>query len=446
MSVSELVRSIKQSIEDDPFYTGLWVEGEISTLRQTAAGHLFFVLKDETAQLHAVCFARVAKTFPFALEDGMHVLAQGNVAVYEASGQVQILIDTVEPYGAGAAFLALEQRRKRLAQEGLFDVEHKRPIPRAARHIALITSAQGRAVHDVVTTLQLESMGCQVWLYPIPVQGKEVASEVADTIRRADRDGFGEVILLVRGGGSREDLSLFDEEVIVRAIASAKLPVVTGIGHDGDFSLADLAADLAVATPTAAAHAICADVPQLRQRYQQAADGLKRAATAQVNQARQRLDAKRWHLVAASPRGRLEQDKQRFQTLRSALESAISWKLEQTRRRLQNDQTWLSRLSPAAPHGELEEAHHRIARLRNQLTEAQSQLLKKREERVAAQMQALEELSPLRVIERGFAIVRQEGQVVRRASAVDRNQPLTIQFYDGTIEVNVHPKGPFTDD
>ncbi|MBE3555960.1 MAG: exodeoxyribonuclease VII large subunit [Firmicutes bacterium] len=446
MSVSELVQSIKQSIEDDPFYTGLWVEGEVSTLRQTAAGHLFFVLKDETAQLRAVCFARVAKTLPFGLEDGMHVLVQGNVAVYEASGQVQILIDAVEPYGAGAAFLALEQRRKRLAQEGLFDAQNKRPIPRAARRIALITSAQGRAVHDVVTTLQLESMGCEVWLYPIPVQGKEVASEVAEAIRRADRDGFGEVILLVRGGGSREDLSLFDEEAIVRAIASAKLPVVTGIGHDGDFSLADLAADLAVATPTAAAHAICADVPHLRQRYEQAADGLKRAASAQVNWARQRLDAKRWHLVAASPRGRLERDKQRFQTLRSALELAISWKLEQTRTRLQNNQMWLSRLSPAAPHGELEEAHQRVAALRNQLAEAQAQLLMQREERVVAQMTALEELSPLHVMERGFAIVRQKGQVVRRASAVDRSQTLTIQFHDGTIDVKVHQREPSTDD
>ena len=258
--MGELVGQLKKATEDR--FDFVWVEGEISGLRRPGSGHVYFALKDDTAMLRAVLFRNRAALMRFAPEDGLKVLCQGRISVYQARGEVQMVVDTMEPRGAGALALAFDQVKKRLAAEGLFDQERKRPLPVPALKVAVITSGQGAALRDFLHVLHRRYAGIQVAIYPTPVQGDEAPGRMIKALEDIAAWGWPQVVVLTRGGGSPEDLWAYNDELLARAIAASPIPVVSAVGHEVDLSISDLVADVRAPTPSAAAELLARPPPR----------------------------------------------------------------------------------------------------------------------------------------------------------------------------------------
>ncbi len=286
-SVSQLTRQIREAIER---HVGLvWLTGEVGNLRVPASGHCYFTLKDESAQIAAVMWRTLAETLKFRMAEGLAVLAQGEVTVYEPRGQYQISVRRIEPLGVGALQLAFLQMKERLEKEGLFDPARKRPIPMFPRVVALVTSPTGAAVRDMLRVIRRRCPATRVLVCPVRVQGGEAAGEIADGIALVNRLPEVEVMIVGRGGGSLEDLWPFNEEVVARAIARSRIPVVSAVGHETDFTISDFVADLRALTPTDAANQVTPDARQLAEDLDSLRRRLGRALTAGAASARERL-------------------------------------------------------------------------------------------------------------------------------------------------------------
>lgn len=289
LTVSEVTRLVRELLEGS--FPSLWVAGEVSNLRVPASGHVYFTLKDEGAQLRCVMFRDSAKELSFRLEDGLAVVAGGRLSVYERRGDYQLIVKELEPAGRGALALAFEQLKERLEAEGLFAPERKRPIPAFPRVIGVVTSATGAAIRDILNVLSRRAAGLTVYLYPAKVQGEGAAEEIAAAVR-AFSDGIvavhpgetapravePEVLIVGRGGGSIEDLWAFNEEIVARAIAASRIPVISAVGHEIDFTIADFVADLRAPTPSAAAELVVAEREALLERVGMLGKRLDRAA------------------------------------------------------------------------------------------------------------------------------------------------------------------------
>ncbi|MBN1587017.1 MAG: exodeoxyribonuclease VII large subunit, partial [Candidatus Omnitrophica bacterium] len=254
LTVSELTRQVKQLLEE--IYPRVWVVGEISNLRTPASGHMYFTLKDEGAELACVFFKFASQRLKFKLEDGLQVVLRGSVTVYERQGKYQLKVDTAEPKGAGALQLAFEQLKKKLAAEGLFDPEHKKPVPWLPKRIGVVTSPTGAAIRDILHVLARRMPGMDVLIAPVRVQGEEAAPEIAAAIRVMNALKNVDVLIVGRGGGSLEDLWCFNEEIVARAIYESELPVISAVGHEIDWTIADMVADVRAPTPSAAAEIV----------------------------------------------------------------------------------------------------------------------------------------------------------------------------------------------
>ena len=285
-AVSEIVGYIKELIERDVLLAGFFMEGEISNCKRHSSGHVYFTLKDGRAAINAVMFRGHAQDLAFVPEDGMKVIAYGRVSVYEKTGQAQLYAELLEPMGKGGLFAAFEQLKAKLTAEGLFDSARKRPLPAQPKCVAVITSPTGAAVRDIITVLHRRSPGTSIVVVPVLVQGKDAGADIARGLADANRWGKADVILLGRGGGSAEDLWAFNEECVARAIAKSKIPVVSAVGHETDFTIADFAADVRAATPSAAAELITQDIETLRQRAKTAAKRLGLALLSRLAYAR----------------------------------------------------------------------------------------------------------------------------------------------------------------
>src|ERR1700681_4081994 len=253
-TVTELTAKIRDLFARN--FTDIWVSGEISNCHEAQSGHIYCTLKDERAQVRCVCFKNQLRTMKFRPEDGLHVTVRGSISVYESRGEYQFYVEHVEPVGLGALQLAFEQLKKRLEAEGLFDPERKKSLPVLPRCVGLITSPRGAAVRDIVQILQRRFPNLHVVLYPVRVQGEGAAGEIVQAIRYFDRKQLADVLILARGGGSLEDLWAFNEEPVARAIVACTIPIITGIGHETDFTIADFAADIRASTPSAAAEMV----------------------------------------------------------------------------------------------------------------------------------------------------------------------------------------------
>ena len=252
--VSELTVRIRDLLEGA--FRDLWVEGEVSNFRAAQSGHLYFTLKDEKSQIRCVCFRDQVRGLKFRPEDGLHVTVRGSLSVYEPRGEYQIYVTHIEPVGLGALQLAFEQLKKKLAAEGLFDAGRKKPLPVLPRCIGVVTSPTGAAIRDILRVLKRRFPNVHVSLYPVKVQGEGAAAEIVRAIRHFNRGSVVDVLIVARGGGSFEDLWAFNEEIVARAIAESEIPVITGIGHETDFTIADFVADLRAPTPSAAAEIV----------------------------------------------------------------------------------------------------------------------------------------------------------------------------------------------
>lgn len=387
LSVSALTAHIQAALEAD--FDEVWVDGEISGLRSPASGHLYFTLKDEQSQLRAVMFRGYAGLLRFRPEDGLAVTVRGRVSLYAARGDLQLYVSFMEPQGLGAQQLALEQLKATLAAEGLFAPERKRPLPFFPRCVGVVTALHGAAIHDILTILFQRCPYTRVLIRPAKVQGIGAEVDIAAAIRDLNDQGEAEVIIVGRGGGSREDLRAFNDEVVARAIASSAVPVVAAVGHEIDLTIADLVADRRAPTPTAAAEMVVPRWDELQRRITAGQQALG-AAMARVLLARRTALA---HL-----RQRVRDPRQRVVMLQQRLYAAA-------------------------------------ARLRA--------AFRRREERARAQVQAfatvLQSLSPLAVLARGYSLARTlpGGQIVRDAAMLHPGDPLRLTFARGAARVRV---------
>jgi exodeoxyribonuclease VII large subunit len=442
LSVSALTGLIKGTLAEA--FPAVWVKGEVSGFKRHGSGHLYFSLKDEGAVLGCVMWKGRAARLPFEPQDGVAVEAFGAVTVYEPQGRYQLVVDEMRPAGLGARLLALEQLKQRLAAEGLFDEARKRPLPRYPARIGLVTSPSGAAVRDLVKVLRARWPGVGIVLAPVRVQGEGAAREIAGAIARFDRHAGVDLLIVGRGGGSLEDLWAFNEEPVVRAIAACRLPVISAVGHEVDVTLADLAADVRAATPSNAAELAVPDRAEVAHRVEQWRGRLERAA-------RQGLAERRRSVAALTERygfrrqgeavGHLQQ---RVDELLDRLHDALRGRLERARERVE-------RL--AAAYGlrgwprTLEAQREVLGDLREQLDGALGRAAQARHALGLALADRLRALSPRRVLERGYCLVRTaEGTFVRAAGALATGQRLTIEFARGEADARVEEVRPGGDD
>ncbi|WP_263374121.1 exodeoxyribonuclease VII large subunit [Granulicella aggregans] len=403
-SVRALVADIRQHTESA--YSNIWVEGEISNCRPAASGHVYFTLKDGEAQLPIVLFRRQAQLLRFRPQDGLAVLVRGRISVYESRGQLQLIAETMEPRGAGALQLAFEQLKRRLADEGLFDAARKRPLPPFPHCIGVVTSPTGAVIRDIVTVVRRRHARLNLLIYPALMQGTNSPQTVIDGIAwfNAHPDRV-DLIVIARGGGSLEDLAAFNDESLARAIAASELPIVSAIGHETDFTIADFVADLRAPTPSAAAELITAAQHRIEDRVHALTTRLQRAVSYSLMQSRQRYARLSADSVLMRLRDSLYRREQHLDDLAYRADSALHRRLRSHTARLTS---LTARLQQQAPTARLALTHRRLDRVREALIRIGSHLLDTRRTRLASATTRLHALSPLAVLNRGYALIYAE--------------------------------------
>jgi exodeoxyribonuclease VII large subunit len=434
--VRELVSQVRELIEQE--WGDVWVEGEISNYRPAPSGHVYFTLKDAEAQLGVVLFRRQAMLLRFRPEDGLHVLVRGRVSVYEQRGQMQLVAETMEPVGAGSLQLAFEQLKARLKAEGLFDAERKRPLPAFPRTVGIITSPTGSVIRDFLNIVARRHSGLNVLVCPVSVQGDSAPAEVEVALAELNGSGLVDVIVVARGGGSLEDLAAFNSEQVARAIAASRLPVVSAIGHETDFTIADFVADLRAPTPSAAAELITEAQHKIAEHLAEQSHRLERAARFQMLQARQRLT----RLPVSRAEGRVNTLLHR---LAQRLDELSFRQGTATGRLLQQDHLQLAELTAAVlrhdPRQQLGVARERLAACRTHLDRTLERKVHESVARHNALDARLHSLSPLAVLERGYAlVVDATGGVVRSVAQVDAGDKVTTRLADGGFISRVESK------
>jgi exodeoxyribonuclease VII large subunit len=414
----------------------VWVEAELGSVTRPASGHMYFTLKDARAQIRAALFKPKSQWLKFVPREGMRVLARGRLTLYEARGEYQMVLDHMEEAGEGALRRAYEQLKARLEAEGLFAPERKRALPAHVRRLAVITSPTGAAVRDVLSVLERRFPLLEVDLLPSLVQGDSAAAQITALLRSADASGRYDVILLTRGGGSMEDLWAFNDEQLTRAIAASTTPVVSAVGHETDFSLADFAADLRAPTPSVAAELLVPDQRDLQLRLRRQAARLVQLQRHGLGQAMQRADRALLRLNAQSPQNRLQLLQRRQQDLARRL--AGIWQQQHERR--------LARLRHAAvvlrnghPQRQLDALGQRLQRALPRVEAAMARQLQRDTLRLRALARSMEAVSPLATVARGYAILTREddGRLVRSPLDVSPGDALKARVQDGVIDVVV---------
>ena len=411
-SVSQLSIEIRDLLERR--FIDVWVEGEISNFKTSAAGHLYFTLKDDRAQLPAVCFRNSARLLRFRPENGKLFRARGRVSTYEGRGEYQLIVEVLEPAGLGALQLAFEQLKEKLEKEGLFRSDRKRPIPAFPRKIGVVTSTKSAALRDILTVLKRRHNAINVLIFPAEVQGEGASLQIMEGIDYLSRSTDVDVIVIARGGGSMEDLWAFNEERVARAIVRARKPVISAVGHEVDFTISDFVADLRAPTPSAAAEIVIQSKEEISQRVKQLEGRLEGVIRSRIVERRHFLASKvgsRGFVVAET---RIRRMAQRVDDL--------TFRLEQIGR----------------TGAFIRSRAHRVEICEQRLSNAVHQRLKKCHQAFAGIAHTLEALSPLAVLERGYAIcLTPEGHVIRSVNTVETDAAVKVRLHDGSLLAKV---------
>ncbi|MGU5593712.1 exodeoxyribonuclease VII large subunit [Aeromonas sanarellii] len=432
-TVTRLNSAVRMILEQD---LGLvWLTGELSNLAMPSSGHWYFSLKDMSAQVRCAMFKGNNRRVPFRPQDGMQVLVQARVSLYEPRGDYQLIIESMQPAGDGMLALRFEELKRRLGAEGLFDEGRKRPLPREPRAVGLVTSATGAALYDMLTVLGRRAPDLPVFIYPTQVQGSAATAQIVAAIALANRRAEVDVLIVGRGGGSLEDLWCFNEEAVARAIAHSTIPVVSAVGHEVDVTISDFAADLRAPTPSAAAELVAPDSSARAQRLVHLHQRLTQAMTRHQTAARHGFVLLQKRLEHQDPKRRLEQQSQRLDELDRRLQQLLASRLHLGERRLASLELRLQAQSP--------EKHLAAGKRRHQLAEERLHALIARRRDLASHRLAmlsarLDGVSPLATLGRGYAIVRTpSGEVISRAGQVDAGQTLVTQLAEGQLRVRV---------
>lgn len=389
LRVSELTAHLRRVVESDDLMSDVWVQGEVSNANRYASGHFYFSLKDENAAMRCVMWKSQVARLARLPQEGEAVNAHGHVSVYDARGEAQLYVDTMELLGAGALWQEFEKLKTKLANEGLFDEERKRPLPKFPQRIGIVTSRSGAVIQDIRHILERRYPLVEAYLAPTSVQGADAPQQIVAALKLAQRIPKLDVIILARGGGSIEDLWAFNDERVARAIVASRVPVVSGVGHETDFTIADFCADLRAPTPTAAAQFCVPDQNELRANLIGSQQYLERLAREFTQDARRQTERATDALQRASPRAQIQQRRQRIDDLTRGAARAIERRLEQQRVQLANAR------------------------------------------------RQLDTLNPLATLERGYAIVRHNGASVTRVAQLQRDDALDIRVHDGAFTARV---------
>ncbi len=438
-SVSQLNRRARQLLETH--LSLLWVEGELSNLATPGSGHWYFTLKDDDAQIRCAMFRNRNRAVKFRAENGEKILVRGRVSLYENRGDYQLIVEHMEPAGLGDLQRRFELLKEKLAQEGLFNEDIKRPLPQFARHIGVITSPGGAAVKDVLQVLKRRFPAILVTIYPSPVQGKEAIQGITDALDLANEHAQCDVLILTRGGGSIEDLWAFNEESVARAIAASAIPVISAVGHETDTTIADSVADVRAPTPSAAAELASPDADELFQAIEGYADWFRQQANAAVDGARQNL--RNLHLRLRHPSEILDKQGQHLDHLEIRLLKSIQLQLHG--KQLEFEQV-LSRYHAQAPKARLIQLSTRINYLGERLNTAIKTSLARKQDEFAAATGLLQAVSPLNTLERGYAIAQnQHQQVITHVADTGAQDQITITVLDGVLDCEVQTLHPYAD-
>ncbi len=435
-TVSELTAKIRDLLAKN--FTDITVQGEISNCREAQSGHIYFTLKDDRAQVRCVFFKQQQRGIKFRPEDGLQMTVRGSLSVYETRGEYQIYVENLEPIGLGALQLALEQLKKRLEAEGLFDSARKKPLPLLPSRIGIITSPRGAAVRDVVRILTRRFPNVHLTVYPVRVQGEGSAEEIVKALKLFNTRKIVDVLIVARGGGSMEDLWAFNEEIVARAIFASEIPVISGVGHETDFTIADFVADVRASTPSAAAELVVQTRAQFDKHIadlRETLAGLIRYRLLELSRRVHELSARRGF---RRPLDLLRQQRQRADEMTSRLALGLRARLEQSRKRFTAAHlriaTFDFRVKIAAFRLRLE---RRAAELGVRI----ERLLRAKRDRLEKLALQLQERSPLRVLERGYAIATDAaGNLLRDIAQVALGDTVAIQLHRGRLITEVRKK------
>lgn len=433
LKVSQLNSRVRLLLED--IFVQVWVEGEISNLARPASGHIYFSLKDARTQVRCALFRQAALKVQDPLSNGLQVRVRGKVSLFEGRGDYQLILEQVESSGAGDLRQAYETLKARLDAEGLFAQSHKQPLPAYPRQVGIITSASGAVLQDILSIFRRRAPQVALTLIPSTVQGSTAVPQLLAALRRADAAGF-DALILARGGGSLEDLWCFNEEALVRAIATCKTPVVSAVGHETDVTLSDFAADLRAPTPSAAAELLAPQRTQLQQQLFALEQRLHLSLSRQLQSHRQHLEQLQQGL--RHPQTRLQQQSLRLDNLRCRLQPALGQQLQQRREHLARLEL---RLRAHGPTLQLAAQQQQLTHCQQRLHHALQEHLKGAHQRLQQQLVQLQHLSPLATLTRGYSILKDaQGQVIQTPSQTQPGQILEAHLAEGRLSLQVLAK------
>lgn len=428
LSVSDINKAVKNTLESD--FKLIWVKGEISNFKAHTSGHFYFSLKDAKAQISAVMFKGFNQSLKFKPRDGMEVIVRGKITVYEPRGNYQMFCELMEPVGAGALQMAFEQLKKKLEAEGLFATARKRALPALPKHVAVVTSPTGAAIRDILNVLGRRFKGLKVTVVPALVQGAGATASIVNAIQLAQRLPDVDVMIVGRGGGSIEDMWSFNEEPVARAIASARVPVISAVGHEIDFTIADFVADLRAPTPSAAAELVCRNAAEICENVNVQRKRLIRAYVHAHQMQKQRVFQLSKRLV--DPKRRLQDLALRCDELTQRLENGLHRYLE---RRAQQIGMLLTRLP--SPVDAILRLEQEVGMLLTKMESHAQRAVESRRASLGRLASMLDSLSPLRVVERGFSITRKSGQLIKSAEQLQSGDMIEVAFAKGRAEARV---------
>jgi exodeoxyribonuclease VII large subunit len=435
LSVLALTKYIKRKFDADPHLQDIHVRGEISNFKQHSSGHMYFTLKDEKARILAVMFAGNNRSMMFSPENGMKVIVKGDISVYEPSGQYQIYIKEMQPDGIGELFLAYEQLRKKLELEGLFSLDRKKVLPLYPKTVAVITSPTGAAVRDIITTIKRRYPIVNILVFPALVQGDNAAPSIVTAIESANRMPEVDVIIVGRGGGSIEELWAFNEEIVARAIFHSDVPIISAVGHETDFTIADFVSDLRAPTPTAAAELAVPHIEELLERLLQRKTRLLQAINGRIRYERQRLTRVQKSYAFRYPQRLYEQNLEQVDKLTELLVRGTS---RLTDRKKTEYETIHNRLIRNHPRVTLQDAEEKYERSQRDIRRAMLQILIKKQNEFDRVISTLQALSPLKIMDRGYSLVYKDGnRLVKSIHHIKEDDSIQIQLTDGSLFCHV---------
>ena len=433
-SISELNRRVRQLLELN--LPMLWVEGEISNFACPSSGHWYLSLKDRSAQVRCAMFRNANQRVKFRPENGMQVLVRCKPGIYEDRGEYQLIVEHMEEAGFGALQRQFEQLKAKLSAEGLFDTNNKQPIPSSIGHIGVVTSPTGAAVKDILSVLKRRFPATKVSIFPTAVQGEEAPAQIVSALTDANSCEHLDVLIVGRGGGSLEDLWSFNSETVAQAIAASRLPIISAVGHEVDFTIADFVADLRAPTPSAAAELVSPDGQQMYAQFTHFQTSLTESLLRTFLNLKQQLN--HLHKRLQHPGSKLQQQAQHLDHLEIRLRRAIRAKLDNYRVKSNQLSNQLGRQNPKY---QLEEKQHRLSYLVKELGKAISQKQERLQLKLAQSMHLLDTVSPLKTLGRGYAVIRNsDGKVVNSVAKVSQDDCLTGQLADGELLLKLTDK------